>query len=327
MNHIEVTSFWYNAIKNTGTEENFCDDEQMENGIYKRLRNLTMPNFTIKAVLKQGLKGLDEVHKQAPYYDFTTYSAKGSMQLILDKYSEDKESLYDVIKNEMNRYGSVGVADIINRRCVYRVMEFILENDKEWIKQWGTEKAPAEKTPAVKDNVNHPTHYASQGEIECIDYISAVVTPYQGVVAGDLQNVLKYTWRCHHKNGVEDLKKAQWYANHAIKKIQEQMQDTNSDRYKMAMYAISNYKQTQAEHDLILKAAKQVEKGLKPIEASKYELVLATIMNGDLYKDIRTHKALTTALNDWVQEFERTNVKSSLKSSFINNNKDIDKSR
>lgn len=60
-----------------------------------------------------------------------------------------------------------------------------------------------------KDNVNRPSHYTF-GKIECIDYIRDKMTPeeFQGFCIG---NILKYVSRHKHKNGVEDLKKAQVY--------------------------------------------------------------------------------------------------------------------
>ena len=59
------------------------------------------------------------------------------------------------------------------------------------------------------DNVNHPNHYTTGG-IECIQAIKASMSPeeYQGYLKG---NALKYLWRFRHKNGVEDLRKAQIY--------------------------------------------------------------------------------------------------------------------
>ena len=54
-----------------------------------------------------------------------------------------------------------------------------------------------------------PNHYKF-GEIEVIDYIRDKLSPdmFQGFCMG---NVLKYVSRHKHKNGVEDLKKAQVY--------------------------------------------------------------------------------------------------------------------
>lgn len=58
-------------------------------------------------------------------------------------------------------------------------------------------------------NVDHPDHY-SNGSIECIDAIESALTQeeFEGFLHG---NILKYDWRYRNKNGVEDLKKSQWY--------------------------------------------------------------------------------------------------------------------
>ena len=65
-----------------------------------------------------------------------------------------------------------------------------------------------------KDNVNNPAHYG-QGKIEAIEYIEDFLTEeeYQGYLRG---NIAKYLHRFKYKNGVEDLKKAQWYLNRLI---------------------------------------------------------------------------------------------------------------
>jgi hypothetical protein len=66
-----------------------------------------------------------------------------------------------------------------------------------------------------EDMVNSPSHY-TQGSIECIDAIAQVVKDLQGMEAMCTGNVIKYLWRWKHKNGVEDLKKAQWYLQRMI---------------------------------------------------------------------------------------------------------------
>lgn len=57
--------------------------------------------------------------------------------------------------------------------------------------------------------VNHPSHYTAGG-MEVIDILKAKLTPEQleGFLLG---NVIKYTTRYGHKNGVEDIEKALWY--------------------------------------------------------------------------------------------------------------------
>lgn len=69
-------------------------------------------------------------------------------------------------------------------------------------------------TPA-NDAVEHPSHYAGNGGIECIDAIRASMSTEEfcGYCKG---NVLKYAWRYVDKNGVEDLEKAKVYLNWLI---------------------------------------------------------------------------------------------------------------
>ena len=63
------------------------------------------------------------------------------------------------------------------------------------------------------DNVNNPSHY-NQAGIECLDAIAAATDDgYEYYLQG---NIIKYLWRYRYKNGVEDLKKAQFYLNKLI---------------------------------------------------------------------------------------------------------------
>lgn len=67
------------------------------------------------------------------------------------------------------------------------------------------------------DKVNNPTHYTAGG-IETLDYIKAKVSDYPSYAVG---NILKYVSRYEHKNGIEDLKKAQFYLNDLIKEMEQ----------------------------------------------------------------------------------------------------------
>lgn len=67
----------------------------------------------------------------------------------------------------------------------------------------------------MTDNVNHPSHY-TQGGIECIDAIKAATVGLTGIEAVCTGNAIKYLWRWKFKNGIEDLKKTQWYINRLI---------------------------------------------------------------------------------------------------------------
>ena len=80
------------------------------------------------------------------------------------------------------------------------------------------EAAKLKAAPAVKaDMVNSPSHYR-QGDIECIDALTAMITPYGDPNDAALSwQVVKYIWRHPFKfNPLEDLKKAQWYLNRLI---------------------------------------------------------------------------------------------------------------
>lgn len=70
----------------------------------------------------------------------------------------------------------------------------------------------------TQDNVNNPKHYG-QGDIECIDYIADFLSydEYVGYLRG---NIAKYLHRWRYKNGLEDLKKAQWYLNRLVKEVE-----------------------------------------------------------------------------------------------------------
>ena len=64
-----------------------------------------------------------------------------------------------------------------------------------------------------KDMVNQPPHY-NQNKVECIDAIeSATNSGFEFYLQGV---IIKYLWRYRYKNGVEDLKKAQWYLSRLI---------------------------------------------------------------------------------------------------------------
>lgn len=65
-----------------------------------------------------------------------------------------------------------------------------------------------------KEMVNHPSHY-TQG-IEAIDYIESHKMNF------NIGNVIKYVTRAKHKGTeLEDLKKASWYLNREIERLEK----------------------------------------------------------------------------------------------------------
>lgn len=79
---------------------------------------------------------------------------------------------------------------------------------------------PGEEYKEEHDPVNHPSHYNQFG-IECLDAIEASMPPveFRGYLKGNCQ---KYIWRYVYKGKpVEDLKKAAFYLNKLIEKVEQ----------------------------------------------------------------------------------------------------------
>lgn len=70
------------------------------------------------------------------------------------------------------------------------------------------------------DKVNHPSHYTEGRKYETIDVIADNLTEegFEGFCIGC---VFKYISRYRKKNGLEDLKKAEWYLKKIIEKKEE----------------------------------------------------------------------------------------------------------
>lgn len=101
----------------------------------------------------------------------------------------------------------------------YEKMDFTRLSEQEFIKfmeldSESTSKSYGWNESPIKDNVNKPNHY-TQGGIEPIDYI----------LANDMNflegNVIKYVTRYKHKNGLEDLRKAEFYLKKLIEGLAE----------------------------------------------------------------------------------------------------------
>ena len=78
----------------------------------------------------------------------------------------------------------------------------------------------------IKDEmVTHPPHYQSESGLEVIDVIEAYTTNLNGIEATDTGNIIKYMCRWKSKNGLQDLRKAAWYLEHLISKVEEQEEE------------------------------------------------------------------------------------------------------
>lgn len=72
-----------------------------------------------------------------------------------------------------------------------------------------------------KDIVNHPKHYISESGMEVINVVEEFTKGLEGIEAVCAANMIKYACRWKNKNGVEDLEKLVWYANHLIEHLQQ----------------------------------------------------------------------------------------------------------
>lgn len=83
------------------------------------------------------------------------------------------------------------------------------------------EQTAARTAPRTRETVDHPPHYNSHPSgVECI-----TVTEHMNF---NLGNAVKYIWRVGLKSDdpVTDLKKARWYIDREIARLQPQMRET-----------------------------------------------------------------------------------------------------
>ena len=68
------------------------------------------------------------------------------------------------------------------------------------------------------DNIN-PKHY-KKGKVECIDAMESATVGKSGLEAVCVSQVIKYLWRYEGKNGLEDVKKAEYYFKRLINNLE-----------------------------------------------------------------------------------------------------------
>ena len=93
-----------------------------------------------------------------------------------------------------------------------------MEEYKQLLAQGALEEMAGFNGTTHEDMVNHPPHY-NQGGIETIEAIKAALG--EGFTFYLTGNILKYLWRYQHKNGLEDVKKAQFYLNRLVQEMDD----------------------------------------------------------------------------------------------------------
>ena len=96
----------------------------------------------------------------------------------------------------------------------------VMNNIEYYSKNTGTVDVKVLSVGNLNDMVNHPQHY-TQSKYECIDVIEEITKPCNMFEAYIIGTVLKYIWRFKYKNGLEDLKKARWYLDRLILRMED----------------------------------------------------------------------------------------------------------
>ena len=81
----------------------------------------------------------------------------------------------------------------------------------------------------MSDAIN-PDHYKT-GKYECIDVMIEALGK-TAVMDFCLCNAFKYIYRCGRKNGIEDIKKAQWYINKYVELTEKIVSENNNNNDK-----------------------------------------------------------------------------------------------
>lgn len=100
----------------------------------------------------------------------------------------------------------------------------------------------------MSDNVNHPQHYIRNG-LETIDVIKAFTSNLVGMEAVCTGNALKYLCRWKEKNGLEDLKKAEWYLKRLISEVEANGEGTETPEEILKRIADAHWEQIRMENE------------------------------------------------------------------------------
>ena len=130
--------------------------------------------------------------------------------------------------------GTLNIFNIITGYTYELLLEAAFESDSNSSDTKVDDNLPI--TTTEKDNIN-PNHYKF-GDMEAMPFIDAVTEfgEFQPVESPHVKDAIKYLIRYPRKNGLEDLKKAQWFINHLIE-VREKIESSvgNQSVYTEAM--------------------------------------------------------------------------------------------
>lgn len=146
-----------------------------------------------------------------------------------------KENVIEAVRKQKERLVRAKVVDDLDdlenlepQKLMEEAKEVVEEAKKVDVKECVESlKEQMENEPLVPlgscslmhDAVNHPSHY-NQGGIECIEAIESATIGKKGIEAVCVANVIKYLWRYELKGGIESVKKAKWYLEKLLEKME-----------------------------------------------------------------------------------------------------------
>ena len=112
------------------------------------------------------------------------------------------------------------LCDSTSYKCEWNeVTDSMLDKCLDTIGATNPKEQETNPSDTKSDMVCHPAHY-NQGKVECIDAMAAATVNKSGIEAVCVSNIIKYLWRYEAKNGLEDVKKAQFYLNRLVDELE-----------------------------------------------------------------------------------------------------------
>ena len=183
----------------------------------KTFRKSNFKEITL-AELRAMVNPMKEYLMPSRNYEYILTDAREALEPHAKDWVSIPEGANYAYKDELNVHftklemGYRDLALIWVRPAQPEALPFIDDNPQSLCEQY----AEIEKVrQAIKDNVNHPSHY-TKGKVECLDALESATIGKSGIEAVCVANIIKYLWRYEEKNGVEDVRKAQFYLNRLL---------------------------------------------------------------------------------------------------------------
>ena len=151
-------------------------------------------------------------------------------RLIGNQLSIGDYIIYDSRSDKVYATNHDGILNLLNTITGYTfelLLDAAFESDSNSSDTKVDNDSPANTTK--KDNIN-PNHYKF-GDMEAMPFIDAVTEfgEFQPVETPHVKDAIKYLIRYPRKNGLEDLKKAQWFINHLIE-VREKIESSAKEK-------------------------------------------------------------------------------------------------